>query len=101
MQVGSPYLRKGIGRLEKVQARVTKMIPTLRNTNYQKHLERVNLFSLETRRFRGQLIKIYKILKGVNNYTIRFELNKNYILNHDFKLVLKNSNIVTYFLTEL
>lgn len=56
-------LRKTIERLEMVQARGTKVIPSLRNHNYQTLLKRFNLFSLETKRLGGQTIEVLKILK--------------------------------------
>lgn len=36
------------------------MIPSLRNYNNETRLEKVNVFSLEIRRFRGQLIEVFK-----------------------------------------
>ena len=39
----------------------------VRHLGYVRRLERLNLYSLEKRRLRGQLIETLKMLKGVNN----------------------------------
>ncbi len=46
VQFWSPDLAKDIAKLEAVQRRATKMIPSLRNKSYKKRLARLNLFSL-------------------------------------------------------
>ena len=50
VQFWSPSLRKDIERLEAVQARATKLIPSIRHLGYVRRLERLNLYSLEKRR---------------------------------------------------
>ena len=67
VQFWSPTLEKDIKRLEAFQARATKLIPSIRKIGYQRRLERLNLFKLETRRLRGQLIETFKILNGITN----------------------------------
>ena len=47
--------------LEKVQRTATKMIPRLRNLAYEKRLKRLGMFSLRRRRFRGDMIEVFKI----------------------------------------
>lgn len=91
VQFWSPSLRKDIDRLERVQARATKLIPSLRNKGYQRRLQELGLFTLETRRLRGQLIETFKILKGIDNIDYRnlFTLNTNPTRNNGLKLELK------------
>ena len=89
VQFWSPCLRQDIARLERVQARATKLIPSIRHLGYDRRLERLGLFSLEKRRLRGQLIETFKILKGINdvdpsNY---FVLSANPTRSHGFKVV--------------
>ena len=59
VQFWSPSLRKDIERLEVVQARATKLVPSIRHLGYVRRLERLNLYSLEKRRLRGQLIETF------------------------------------------
>ena len=52
-QAWSPYLRKDIDMLEKIQRRTTKLIPELRDLRYEERLKECGLTTLETRRLRG------------------------------------------------
>ena len=52
--------------LESVQRRMTKMIEGIRNFSYEKKLKVLKLHSLERRRVRGDLIEIFKWVKGFN-----------------------------------
>ncbi len=56
-----------IAKLEAVQRRATKMMPSLRNKFYDERLANLNLFSLEKRRLRGKLIECFEILIGFIN----------------------------------
>ena len=58
------YLEKEAVQLEKVQRRATRIIPFLRNYEYDKRLELLELTDLKLRRMRGDLIQIYKIING-------------------------------------
>ena len=91
VQFWSPSLRKDISRLERVQARATKLIPSIRHKSYPERLEELDLFSLESRRLRGQLIEVFKILRGFDNVDYRnlFELSEGVTRNHGYKLELK------------
>ena len=97
VQFWSPSLRKDIERLEAVQARATKLIPSTRVTRhlgYVRSLECLNLYSLEKRRLRGQLIETFKMLKGVNyiNYRHLFTFSNNRTRSNGWKLELKRFN---------
>ena len=59
IQAWSPYLRKYIDVLEKIQRRATKLIPGLRDLRYEERLKKCGLTTLETRRL--------KILNGYEN----------------------------------
>ena len=67
IQAWRPYRKKDIDMLERVQRRATKMIPKLRNISYEMHLKECGLTTLQTRRLRGDQIKVFKILNGYEN----------------------------------
>jgi len=89
VQLWSPTLRADIERLERVQARATKLVPEIRNKGYARRLEDLGLFTLEQRRLRGRLIETFKILRGFNavDPSHFFELNVNPTRNHGWKVV--------------
>ena len=66
VQFWSPYYRMDINRLESIQRRMTKMIYNFRSLSYEERLKRLGLHSLERRRIRGDLIEVYKWIKGFN-----------------------------------
>ena len=70
VQFWSPYYRKDIDKLERVQRKVTKMIPRLRNKPYDERLKELGLFSLSKRRLRGDLIEIFKMFRCLDNINI-------------------------------
>ena len=94
VQFWSPSLRKDIERLEAVQARATKLMPSIRHLGYARRLERLNLYSLEKRRLRGQLIETFKMLKGMNDIDYRhlFTFSNNQTRSNGWKLELKRFN---------
>ena len=64
VQVWSPYKRKHIRLLEGVQRIATKLVPQLKNVNYEEKLESLGLTRLVERRIRGDMIETYKIITG-------------------------------------
>ena len=59
-----PHLRKDIDLSEKVQRRATRLIYSLHDLQYYDRLKRLKLTTLETMRVRGDLIEVFKIIKG-------------------------------------
>ena len=68
-QAWRQYLQKDVDNIEKVQRRMTRMIPELSQLNYEERLCRTNLLSLEMRRLRADLIEVFKIVKGIEMLT--------------------------------
>ena len=91
VQFWSPDLRKDIQRLERIQARATKLIPKLRNLSYERRLDALDMYSLEMRRLRGQLIQVYKLLHHIDNIEFEkfFTLSDNVTRNNGYKLNAK------------
>ena len=91
VQAWSPYLKKDIIKLERIQRRATKMIPNLRHIPYEERLEKTKLFPLEWRRLRGDLIETFKIFNKINNTDCNklFELSDNSLRNNGLKLKFK------------
>ena len=56
----SPYYKKDKELLEKVQRRFTKMIKGMKGKSYEERLQKLNLWSLEERRNREDLIEVFK-----------------------------------------
>ena len=95
IQAWSPYLRKDIDMIERVQRRATRLIEGFSDMSYEDRLEQTGLISLEKRRVRGDLILLFKVMKGFIqiDYKKFFELSKvNKTRGHSLKLVKKRSN---------
>ena len=77
-------------RLERVQARATKLIPEIRNFGYERRLLALDLLTLEQRRLRGQLIETFKIVTGLSSLdsSAVFTLSDVPTRNHGYKLVV-------------
>ena len=85
-------IKKDIQKLEGVQRRVTKLIPRLWNKPYEERLSELNLFSLTKWRLKGNLVEVFKIIKGIENmdkekyFTID---TSNITRNNEYKIVGK------------
>ena len=62
----SPYLHKDVSTLEKVQRRATKFIRECKGQSYVERCKKLKLTTLEVRRIRGDLIQLFKIVKGID-----------------------------------
>jgi len=88
VQAWRPYLRKDIDLLEKVQKRATRLIIYDRGLTCRERLKKLGLTTLETRRLRGDMIEVFKILKGFDDVkvTVFFILLSTGLRGREFKL---------------
>lgn len=63
-QIWHPCLKRDQEKLEKVQRRATKAVPTLKDKSYPERLARLKLPSLSYRRHRADLIQTFRIVRG-------------------------------------
>ena len=88
--VWSPYLRKYINKIERVQRNYTKNISGMGHIEYESRLRALKMPSLEYRRVRGDMIEVYKILNNIYDPITTHSLltiDKDRITRgHDFKL---------------
>ena len=87
-----PLLKKDYQKMEKVQRRATKSIPSLKHLSYSERLTQLKLPSLTYRRHRADVIQTFKIVKGLEDVEsstfFRFSSN-NRTRGHKYK-VTKN-----------
>ena len=82
-------LQKIHGKTGKIQCRVTKIIPRLKNKTHEERLEELNLFSLTKRRIRRALIEVFKIFKGYSNLNVNNYFNISIPKNNGCKIIRK------------
>jgi hypothetical protein len=66
VQAWRPHLKKDIDLIEGVQRRVTKLVVGTKGKGYEDRLKMLGMKTLETRRIQGDLIEVFKILKGMD-----------------------------------
>ena len=66
MQFWSSQFQKDIDAIERVQHRTTRLIPGLARLSYVERPKETGLYTLERRRLRGDMIEMFKIMKGID-----------------------------------
>ena len=94
----SPYLRKEILKLENVQRRATKMVKKIKNLSNSERLKTLGVDILEVRRKRGDLIKTFKLIIGLDSAKLIIGLNIDINL-HNKGLRCHKSQIEREFIT--
>ena len=84
----NPHLKKHIAKLEKVQKHAAKMVPGLRELGYTERLRELSLPTLQSRRERGDMITVYRFLKGFDRINSQqcFECGRSRITGHNMKI---------------
>ena len=62
--IWNPHLKKQITLIENVQRRASKQIPGLAHLSYRERLQLIKLPTLQYRRYRGDMIELYKLSHG-------------------------------------
>ena len=82
--------------MERVQRRATKMIDQCQNLSYEKRLKAAGLIALDKRRERGDLIQVFKLIKGFDkvDYKHFFQLSTDRrTRGHKLRLVKVRSRL--------
>ena len=88
--IWSPYMKKHVKKLERVQRLATRMIPQFKELPYEERLSRMELSTLEERRVRGDMITMFKITHGVDildREDLITMASSNYLRGHQMKIV--------------
>ncbi len=90
VQAWCPWMKQDYAALEKVQRRATKLVNGLGGLPYEVRLERLKMFPLSYRQYRGDMIMVFKLVRGVDcalQMADFFELAETTRLRgHPFKL---------------
>ena len=94
--IWSPDFRTQSVTIERVQRRATGLRSTLKlkDFNYTERLKKLDLPNLKYRRFRGDLIQVYKIINQIDNlkFDKKFTQTKSDVMsNAEYKLYVEYS----------
>ena len=70
MQFWSPQFRKDKDAIERVQSRAIQLIPGQARLSYEERLKETGLYTLERRWLRGDMIEMFKIMKGKDKISV-------------------------------
>ena len=94
--IWNPYTKKLINLIENVQRRATEPIPGMSNLSYRERLEKMELPTLQYRRYREDMIEVYKLShhfydqKTSNNLLDFEQAHSHNIRGHPFKIFKLN-----------
>jgi len=91
--VWHPRYKKEVEQLERVQRWATKIVCSLQNVPYRTQLRQMELASLVYRHYRGDMIEVFKYLRGI--YSVRStellpRAPKTALRGHDYKLLKRH-----------
>ena len=73
-----PFYVKDIDSLERVQRRFTRMLPVYRHLPYEERLQKYGITTLYARRFKFDLVCMYKIVHGL------IDIPRDHLFTFDF-----------------
>ena len=79
--------------IETAQKRATRMIDGFTNKDYNDRLKELGLTTLETRRKRGDLIEVFKIIKGFEDVDSEFISRDSRRITTTFFAILTESEV--------
>ena len=98
--IWSPYKVKYIKQIEKIQKNFTRLIYGMKNMEYAQRLKQLKLPSLRFRRFRGDLLEVYKLTHNLYDPVTTKNLLSSAIFpftrSHEYKLHKIRTNTVQY-----
>ena len=93
-KLGLKHMKRTAGFWREFKKRATKLIKCVTGLGYEEQLKKLSLFSFKYRRLRGDLIKVFKFIKGRHAGYLRdmFEISEvNKGSGHQNKLLIKHS----------
>ena len=75
--------------MKDIKRRATRLVSGMTGLSYEDRLKKCNLFSLSRRRLRGDMIQVFKIIKGIDKIDIKdlgWELNDKTDKRPQFKI---------------
>lgn len=97
IQAWSPYLRKDMECLERIQRAATRLVGGIKKDTYEIRLKKLKLTTLQDRRERGDMIEVYKILTGKEKVDPEIFFNKrktgHNLRGHGHKLTKKRCRL--------
>jgi hypothetical protein len=96
VQLWCPHLKQDINKLENVQKRALRLIPAYKDLSYELILNNTNLITLEKRRLRGDLIEVFKLVRGICDVNVEefftYSVTNN-LRGHKYKLLKERSRL--------
>ena len=105
-EIWSPYLKRDIAVLEKVQRRATKIVPDLQDLPYETRLKELKLYPLSERRARGDMITVFKMFNGLIDADVErlmpLKVGMGSTRSHNMQIQcnIPNNNARKYFFTQ-
>jgi ribonuclease P/MRP protein subunit RPP40 len=92
--VWRPYLQKDIDLIG-VHRKATKLVVEMKEMSYEERLKFLDMTTLETRRVRGDLIEVFKIMKGLEDVNEEkfFTMDKGCTRGHELELFKPNCRL--------